>query len=177
MNKTIKVALCISLAGIGVFVWTHSASAGKPARAPVVVTFISGDVQAEPFELPGPFVAIIDFASFVPYVCSNTLDPEVGKAILNMLEAKNPITYSSLKLKLTGSLSRIRLDFTTKIDDDTYMISMLAFASGGKTSTSPDTYEFAEGGFAVYKNGKAALTAGWCVGGVSQADVEFTITK
>ena len=46
MHKTIQVALCIGLAGLGVFVWTHSARAGKPPSAPVMVTFLSGDVSA-----------------------------------------------------------------------------------------------------------------------------------
>jgi len=48
MNKITKVALCIGLAGMGLFALTHLAAAKTPA-APVTVTFLSGDVSsAEP---------------------------------------------------------------------------------------------------------------------------------
>jgi hypothetical protein len=52
MNKTTKVALCISLVGIGVFAWPHFAAAGKPA-APVWLTFGPGGdvVSAAPQEV------------------------------------------------------------------------------------------------------------------------------
>ena len=66
MNKTMKIALCIGLTGLGMFVWTHFAAAkGKPA--PVVVTFLSGDVSAAPQTLGGPFTASIDFAKHLAY--------------------------------------------------------------------------------------------------------------
>ena len=78
MNKTIKVALCISLVGVGVLVWTNFAVAGP--RKPSVVTFISGDVIAAPQALApsgartyiGPFTASIDFAKrLTGYPASN----------------------------------------------------------------------------------------------------------
>jgi hypothetical protein len=183
MNKTMKVALCISLVGIGVFVWTQSVSAGKPPSAPVVVTFLSGDVSAAPQALPGPFTATIDFASLIPYICPDSpIGVEGGAALLNVLQSKNPITYSSLTITegKTGK-EPYKLDFKTNIDGVPYTVSMgLFYSNSSKTSTPTlDTFDLRGGGLAVCDSRGRALVIvrGECVGMVNPIDVTFTMTK
>jgi len=181
MNKTMKVALCIGLAGLGVFVWTHSAAAkGKPAPAPVVVTFLSGDVSAAPQALPGPFTATIDFAKFIPYICPiSPLGIEGGTALLNKLASKNPITYSSLTITL-GTIEPCYLGFRTTVDGVAYIVAFNNFKGGtGLTSTPTlDTFDYSQGAFAVTDSrGRVLVIASKCVGGVNPASVNFTRTK
>jgi hypothetical protein len=174
MNKTMKIALCISLTGLGMFVWTHFAAAkGKPAKTPVVVTFLSGDVTAAPQILPGPFTATIDFASFIPYLCPDC--PAGGEAVLRFLEAENPITYDSLAVKVNADPLYSRLDFKATIDGKTYTITMNAFRSGTtEVTTTLDTMHWSNGRFAVVSKNKLLVVAGYPDG---IADVAFTMTK
>jgi hypothetical protein len=174
MNKTMKIALCISLTGLGMFVWTHFAAAkGKPAKTPVVVTFLSGDVTAAPQILPGPFTATIDFASFIPYLCPDC--PAGGEAVLRFLEAENPITYDSLAVKVNADPLYSRLDFKATIDGKTYTITMNAFRSGTtEVTTMLDTMHWSNGRFAVMSKNKLLVVAGYPDG---IADVAFTMTK
>jgi len=181
MNKTMKAALCISLVGIGVFVWTQSVSAGKRPAAPVVVTFLSGDVSAAPQALPGPFTATIDFASLIPYICPDSpIGVEGGAALLNVLQSKNPITYSSLKIT-EGRKEPYKLDFNTTIDGVPYTVSMALFYSNSSKTSTPtlDTFDLRGGGLAVCDSrGRALVIAlGECVGMVNPVDVTFTMTK
>jgi len=174
MNKTIKVALCIGLAGFGVFVWTHSATAGKPPAAPVVVTFLSGDVSAEPQTLPGPFTATIDFLKYIPYICPDS--PAGGEAVLRYLQTKNPITYTSLAVKVNADPLFNRLDFKTMIDGVSYTVTMNAFLGGTGATSTPGLYtvNLLEGRFAIIKGKHLAVTAG---DPVRQVNLDFTMTK
>ena len=179
MNKTTKVALCISLAGIGVFAWPHVAAAGKPA-APVV-TFIAGDVSAAPQRLGGKFTATIDFAKHLAYPAGGNSVPE-WKDILNCLETKNPITYDSLKINALvtdagneGMPINARLDFTATIDGVKYLITMNAFLEPDLTEITPtlNTYHWHEGRFAISRDRKLVVEAG-CYGGRPNVDVSIT---
>jgi hypothetical protein len=170
MNKTIKVALCIGLAGLGVFVWTHSATAAKPPSAPVVVTFLSGDVSAAaPVTLGKPFTATIDFARHIPYLWNQ--GPVGGEAVLNYLQTKNPITYSSLSVTINADPMHSRLDFQATIDGKPYVITMNAFISGTTESTPTlDTIHYDGGRFAVMSGKELVVVAGKPV-------LNFTMTK
>jgi len=172
MNKTIKVALCISLAGIGVFVWTHVAAAGKPPSAPVVVTFLSGDVIADPVILGQPFTATIDFLKYIPYICPDS--PAGGEAVLRYLQTKNPITYTSLAVKVNADPLFNRLDFKTTIDGVSYTVTMNAFM-GGTIESTPTlaTVSLREGRFAIMSK-KLLVVAGTPV---RQVNLDFTMTK
>jgi hypothetical protein len=174
MNKTRKVALCISLVGIGVFVWAQVAAAGKPAKTPVLVTFLSGDVIAEPQTLPGPFTATIDFLKYIPFICPDS--PAGGEEVLRFLQTKNPITYTSLAVKVSADPLYNRLDFNATIDGVAYTITMNAFLGGtGLTSTPElDTVNLLEGRFAIIKGKHLAVTAG---DPVRQVNLDFTMTK
>ncbi len=177
MNKTMKVALCIGLAGLGVFVWTHSAAAGKPPSAPVVVTFLSGDVSAAPQALPGPFTATIDFAKHLAYPGPTGGIPG-WQDLLNSLQARNPIAYDSLAItnSAKGPLYG-RLEFKVMIDGVPYLITMMAFLSGTTTSTATlDTMDWHEGLIRI-QSGKPAkmVFEGGCYGG--RPSVYFTMTK
>jgi hypothetical protein len=180
MNKTMKVALCIGLAGLGVLVWTHSATAAKPPSAPVVVTFLSGDVSAAPQALHGPLTATIDFAKFIPYICPiSPLGIEGGTALLNKLASKNPITYSSLTITL-GTIEPCYLGFRTTVDGVAYIVAFNNFKGGtGLTSTPTlDIFDYSQGAFAVTDSkGRVLVIASKCVGGVNPASVNFTRTK
>jgi hypothetical protein len=173
MNKTIKVALCISLAGIGVFVWPHVATAGKPNGVPTVVTFLSGDVIAAPQTLPGPFTATIDFTKYIPYICPDS--PAGGKAVLEFLQTKNPITYTSLAVKVNADPLYNRLDFKTTINGVRYTVTMNAFMGGTIESTPTlDTVSLREGRFAINMGSKLAVVAGTPV---RQVNLDFSMTK
>ena len=173
MNKTIKVALCISLVGIGVFVWTHVATAAKPPSAPVVVTFLSGDVIAEPQTLPGPFTATIDFLKYIPYICPDS--PAGGEAVLRYLQTKNSITYTSLAVKVNADPLFNRLDFKTTIDGVSYTVTMNAFM-GGTIESTPTlaTVSLREGRFAIMSKNKLLVVAGTPV---RQVNLDFTMTR
>jgi hypothetical protein len=185
MNKTIKVALCIGLAGIGVFVWAHSANAGKPPSAPVVVTFLSGDVIAEPQPLAGPlcagnivggpFTATIDFEKYIPYICPDS--PPGGDAVLRYLKTQNPITYDILSISINSKKGALyaRLDFRVTIDGVPYDVTMNAFLSGWTESTPTlDTIHLREGRFAVQSGNKLLVVAGTPV---RQVNLDFSMTK
>lgn len=182
MNKITKVALCISLAGIGVFVWTQVAAAkGKPAETPVMVTFLAGDgdVAAEPQALPGPFTATIDFDGYRP--CPEH-SPD-GQKVLDFLKGVQEanggsITYDSLTISVSkGEPLYSRLDFETKIDGVPYYITMNAFLSGTIESTgASDTIHLWEGRFAVMSKTKG-FNLLVVAGPDRQADVKFTMTK
>ena len=183
MNKTMKVALCISLVGLGVFVWTHVATAAKPPSAPVVVTFISGDVIAEPQPLGGPhtggniaggpFTATIDFLKYIPFICPDS--PAGGEAILRYLQTKNPITYTSLAVKVNADPLFNRLDFKTTIDGVSYTVTMNAFM-GGTIESTPTlaTVSLREGRFAIMSKNKLLVVSGTPV---RQVNLDFTMTK
>jgi hypothetical protein len=182
MNKTMKVALCIGLAGLGVFVWTHSATAakppsapGKPPSAPVVVTFLSGDVSAAPQPLGGPFTATINFLKYISYICADS--PAGGEELLRFLQTKNPITYTALSISLSkaGPLYD-RLDFKATIDAVSYTVTMNAFLGGTGVTSTPalDTVNLREGRFAINKGPKLAVVAGIPV---RQVNLDFTMTK
>jgi hypothetical protein len=185
MNKITKFALCIGLAGIGVFVWAHSAIAGKPPLAPVVVTFISGDVSAEPQSLGGPFragnivggpfTATIDFEKYIPYICPDS--PPGGEAVLRSLKTRNPITYDTLSISTNSKKGALyaRLDFRVTIDGVPYDVIMNAFLSGWTESTPTlDTIHLREGRFAVQSGNKLLVVAGTPV---RQVNLDFTMTK
>ncbi len=182
MNKITKLALCFGLAGLSGLIGTRVVSAGKPPAAPAVLTFLSGDVRAEPREVlklanargyisARPFTAAIDFAGYRP--CPEH-SPAGGRAVLDFLQSKNPITYDSLTVSVnTGPLSS-RLDFKATIDRVSYTITLNAFLSGTMESTlTLDTIHWWEGRFAVM-SGNALLVV---AGPDRQADVEFTMTK
>ncbi len=174
MNKTMKIALCISLTGLGMFVWTHFAAAkGNPHTAPVVVTFLSGDVVAAPQSLGGPFTATIDFLKYIPYICPDS--PAGGEAVLHFLQTKNPITYTSLGISLSDPLHS-RLDFKTEIDNIVYTVTMNAFLGGTGVTSTPtlDTVNLLEGRFAVMKGKKLAAVSG---DPIRQVNLDFTMTK
>jgi len=175
MNKTMKIALCIGLAGLGMFVWTHFAAAkGKPAKTPVVVTFLSGDVTAAPQTLPGPFTATIDFLKYIPFICPTS--PSGGEEVLRFLQTKNPITYNSLSINVSRTPLYNRLDFETKIDGISYIVTMNAFLGGtGATSTPTlDIVNLLEGRFAISKGKQIAVTSG---DPVRQVNLDFTMSK
>ena len=192
MNKTMKVALCIGLAGLGVLVWTHSATAakppsvpGKPPSAPVVVTFLSGDVSAAPQTLGGPntagnivggpFRATIDFLKYIPYICPDS--PAGGEAVLKFLQTKNPITYDSLTISINSKKGPLytRLDFRVTIDGVPYDVIMNAFLSGWTESTPTlDTIHLREGRFAVQSGNTILVVAGTPV---RQVNLDFSMTK
>ena len=185
MNKTIKVALCISLVGIGAFVWVNLATAGRTPKTPKVVTFLSGDIQAEPFTTPANYVATVDFAKFIPYICVGSAAGglEGATALLNKLAGNNPITYSTFSI-VTGSRDKepYKLQMKAVVDGITYFVAMGQFyADSSKTSTPTlDTYDLNKGGLAITDSkGKALLIAnGTCGGGVDgPANTKFTITK
>jgi hypothetical protein len=175
MNKTMKVALCIGLAGLGVFVWTHSATAGKPPLAPVVVTFLSGDVSAEPQTLRGPFTASIDFTKHLAYPGPTGGIPG-WQDLLNFLQARNPITYDSLAITNSGRGPLYsNVTFKVKIDGVSYVITMMAFQAGTTTSTATlDTMDWRDGLIRIWANNKVVFEAG-CYGG--RPSVNFTMTK
>jgi hypothetical protein len=184
MNKTMKIALCIGLTGLGMFVWTHFAAAkGKPASTPVVVTFLSGDVIAtQPLVgrftsnaiVGGPFTAIIDFLKYIPYICPDS--PAGGEAVLKYLQDKNPITYDSLSVKVNADPLFSRLDFKATIDGVSYTVTMNAFLGGLPTESTPtlDTIHLREGRFAINKGAKLAVVAG---DPVRQVNLDFSMTK
>jgi hypothetical protein len=183
MNKTIKVALCISLVGIGAFVWVNLATAGRTPKTPKVVTFLSGDIQAEPFTTPGDYVATVDFAKFIPYICAGSAAGglEGATALLNNLAGKNPITYSAFSIA-SGGKEPYMLQMKAVVDGVTYFVAMGQFyADSTKTSTPTlDTYDLNKGGLAISDwKGKALLIAcGTCGGGVDgPANTKFTMTK
>jgi len=182
MNKTTKVALCISLAGIGVFVWTQVAAAkGNPAKTPVVVTFISGDVSAAPQSLGGPFTATIDFAKHLSYPLGGGSAAD-AQDVLRFFEARNPITYDSLRISALvtdetnlGKAINSKLDFKVVIDGVRYTVTMNAFLEPELTEFTPTlvTYHWHEGRFAIMRGTKLVVEAG-CYGGRPSVDVSIT---
>jgi hypothetical protein len=176
MNKTMKVALCIGLAGLGVFVWAHSATAGKPIPPPVTVTFLSGDVSAAPQLLGGPFTATIDFAKHLAYPVGSDSIAD-WKDLINFMQAKNPITYDSLSITVSKKgAAYCGLYFSVKIDDVLYDVVMNGFTSSDPTESTPtlDTFHWHDGRFAIMRNGRLAVVAG-CYGG--RPNVDFSMSK
>jgi hypothetical protein len=174
MNRILKVALCIGLAGISVLAGTHLATAKAPA-APVVVTFLSGDVSAASQPLGGPFTATIDFEKYISYICPTS--PPGGEAVLKYLQTKNPITYDSLSLSINSKKGALyaRLDFRVTIAGVPYDVIMNAFLSGWTESTPMlDTIHLREGRFAVQSGNKLLVVAGTPV---RQVNLDFSITK
>ncbi len=184
MNEITKVLLCFGLAGLGALMGTHVASAGKPPSAPVVLTFISGDVSAEPLPLGGPFTAgnivggpftaTIDFLKYIPYICPDS--PAGGQAVLEFLQTKNPITYDSLTVSVSKKgVLYSGLYFETTIDGVSYTIFMNVFLSGTTVSTPTlDTMHWSEGRFAIMSKTKGydlLVVAGRAV------ELDFTMTK
>jgi len=185
MDKTMKVALCIGLAGLGVLLWTHVASAGKPPSAPVVVTFLSGDVIAEPQPLGGhstagdivggPFTATIDFLKYIPYICPDS--PPGGEAVLRYLQTRNPIAYDTLSISINSKKGAVytRLDFRVTMDGVPYDVIMNAFLSGWVESTPMlDTIHLREGRFAVQSGNNLLVVAGTPI---RQVNLDFSVTK
>jgi hypothetical protein len=185
MNKIIKIAFCIGLVAGGASAWAHIAAAGKPPSAPVVVTFIAGDVVAEPQPLAGPFTAgnmvggpftaTIDFLKYVPYICPDS--PPGGEAVLDFLQTQNPITYDSLTIstrRKKGALC-VALGFRVTIDGVPYAVIMNAFLSGWMESTPTlDTIHVREGRFAVQSGNQLLVVAGTPV---RQVNLDFSMTK
>jgi hypothetical protein len=174
MNKIPKVALCVGLAAISVLAWTHFATAKAPA-APVVVTFLSGDVSAPPQPLRARFTATVDFLKYIPYICPDS--PPGGEAVLEYLQTKNPISYDSLSIsiKSKGGSLYARLDFRVTLDGVPYDVVMNAFLSGWAESTAAlDTIHLREGRFAVQSGNKLLVVAGTPV---RQVNLDFTMTK
>ncbi|MCX5643846.1 MAG: hypothetical protein NTZ17_04040 [Phycisphaerae bacterium] len=177
MNKTMKVALCIGLAGLGVLVWTHSAAAkGKPPSTPVVVTFLSGDVSAAPQPLGGPFTATIDFAGYILSICPDS--PTGGEAVLELLQRKNPITYDSLSISVSKREPLYsRLDFSVTLEGVPYHVVMNAFLSGTtKSEPTLDTFHWSDGRFAVQSKNTILVVAGHDHPD-GKAKVDFSMTK
>jgi hypothetical protein len=174
MNKTMKIALCIGLTGLVMFVWTHSAAAGKPAKAPVVVTFLSGDVSAAPQTLGGPFTASIDFTRHLAYPAGKSIAN--WQDLLNSLQARNPITYDSLIIAVSkGGPLYSGLYFAVTLDGVPYTISLRTFQAGTTEVTATlDTMHWSQGGMRIM-SGKNQLFEAGCYGG--QTSVDFTMTK
>jgi hypothetical protein len=185
MNRITKVALCIGLAGIGVFVLAHSANAGKPPSAPLVVTFISGDVSAESQPLAGPFragniaggsfTATIYFLKYIPYICPDS--PAGGEAVLEFLQTENPINYDTLSISINSKKGALYawLDFRVTIDGVPYDVIMNAFLYGWIESTPTlDTIHLREGRFAVQSGNRLLVVAGTPV---RQVNLDFSMTK
>jgi hypothetical protein len=185
MNKVTKTISCIGLVAVGVFVWPHVAAAGKPPAAPVVVTFLSGDVVADPQPLAGrstagnivggPFTATIDFLKYVPYLCRDS--PPGGEAVLHFLQTQNPITYDTLSISINTKKGALYawLDFGVTIDGVAYDVVMNAFLSGWVESTPTlDTFHLREGRFAVQSGNKLLVVAGTPV---RQVNLDFSMTK
>ncbi len=184
MNKITKLALCFGLAGLSGLIGTRVVSAGKPPAAPAVLTFLSGDVRAEPREVlklanargyisARPFTAAIDFAGYRP--CPEH-SPAGGRAVLDFLQSKNPITYDSLTISIyeKWGAKYTTLDFRVTIGDVPYTITMNVFLYGTITSTpTSDTYRLWEGRFAVMSKNELLVVAG----PDRQADVEFAVTR
>jgi hypothetical protein len=175
MNRIPKVALCIGLAGLSVLAGTPfaTAKAPLPPSAPVVVTFLSGDVIATPQALPGPFTATIDFLKYIPYIF---FPPAGGDAVLRFLQTKNPITYDSLRISVNlNKPLYTRLDFRVTIDGVPYDVIMNAFLSGWTESTPTlDTIHLREGRFAVQSGNTILVVAGTPA---RQVNLDFSMTK
>jgi hypothetical protein len=176
MNKTMKIALCIGLTGLGMFVWTHFAAAkGKPV-APVV-TFIGGDVISAPqtLERGKPFTATIDFAKHLDYPVGGGSAAD-WQDVLRFLEARNPITYDSLQVSAHATEALYsRLDFKVTINGILYAVTMNAFLASEPIEVTPTlkTYHWREGRFAIGRGKKLAVEAG-CYGGRPNVDVSIT---
>lgn len=180
MNKITKVALCIGLAGLGVFVWTHVASAGKPEKPGLLLTFKSGDVIAEPQMIEGsdkpnkitlaggPITATINFLKHEPNIC------EGSAKWLRYMQAENPITYSKLSVQVTKDVSPTRslwLDWEVTIDGTKYQVVMNAFLSFTMDSKPTKyTIQASEGRFAI-QSGREMLVVSRGV------DLVFSVSK
>jgi hypothetical protein len=141
----------------------------------VLVTFLSGDVSAAPQALPGPFTATIDFTKYIPYICADS--PAGGEELLRFLQTKNPITYTSLAVKVSADPLYSRLDFTATIAGKPYTITMNAFLGGtGIThaTSTLDIINLREGRFAIMSKNKLLVVAGTPV---RQVNLDFTMTK
>jgi len=185
MNKITKIALCVGLAAAGASAWPHVAAAGKRPAAPVVLTFLSGDVVAEPQPLAGPFTggnivggpftATIDFLKYIPYICPDS--PPGGEAVLNFLQTRNPITYDSLTISTRSKKGAfcVALVFGVTIDGVPYNVVMNAFLSAWMESTPTlDTIHARQGRFAVQSGNSLLVVAG---DPVRQVDLDFSMTK
>jgi len=184
MNRILKVALWIGLAVVGVLAPPHFAGAKAPV-VPVLVTFISGDVIAEPQPLAGrstagdivggPFTATIDFLKYIPYICPDS--PPGGEAVLKYLQTQNPITYDSLtvSIRLKRGVVYAWLDFRVTIDGVPYDVIMNAFLAGWMESTPAlDTIHVREGRFAVQSGNELLVVAGTPV---RQVNLDFSMIK
>ena len=200
MNKTIKVALCICLAGLGMFVWTHFAAAkGKPQPpATTMMTFISGDVVAEPqlltlgvnttqtMSASGPFTAKVDFRKFEPYISDSSPDKV---AVLEFLQSHNPITgtllfdASKLPVTIRGTTNPpwFKLVFNATIDGVAYAWQLGFNSITIDIGATADTYSGSEGVlFVAYGKNLGQMTNIFCRGTPpenAQAAVTFSVSK
>jgi hypothetical protein len=184
MNKTIKIALCISLVGLGMFVWTHFAAAkGKPQPpATTLMTFISGDVVAAPqlltlglntdqiMSASGPFTADVDFRKFEPYISDSSPDKV---AVLEFLQSKNPITAnlivdaSKLPTTIRGTTNPpwFKLVFSATIDGVQYWWQLGFPSITIDIGATADTYSGSEGVLLVaYGKNLGQMTNIFCRG-------------
>ena len=175
--------------GPGLFVWLHFATAGKPEKPGkgkpekpgFLLTFMSGDVIAEPqmmegrenkrgFNLAGgPITATIDFVKLEPNVCTGSAE------WLHYMQARNPITYSKFSvdlLKSDGNPQAVAwFEWDVTIDGTEYQVVMNAFLSA-TVDCSPTgcTFQVSEGRLAI-QSGREYLVISRGV------DLVFSVSK
>lgn len=169
------------LIGTGLFVWSHFATAGKPEKPGLLLTFISGDVIAEPLMMEGrdskrgiklaggPITATINFLKHEPNICEGSAE------ILHLMQAKNPITYSNLSVNIVKGSARPEqvawLDWDVTIDGTKYIVTMNAFLSATVNSSPTEyTIQASEGRFAI-QSGREYLAI------ARGADLVFSVSK
>lgn len=167
MKSVTKAVLCLGLIGTVLFVWSHFAAAGKPEKPGkgkpqkpgLLLTFISGDVSAEPQMMEGsngkrkirlnggPITATIDFLKLEPNICEGSAE------ILHHMQARNPITYSNLSVEVTRDVGPTRtlwLNWDVTIEGTEYRVTMNAFLSATIDSTPmEDIITASKGRFAI----------------------------
>lgn len=179
------------LIGTGLFVWSNFAAAAKPEKPGkgkpggekpgLLLTFISGDVIAEPLMMEGrdskrgiklaggPITATIDFVKLEPNVCTGSAE------WLHYMQAKNPITYSKLSVNILKSDANPQgvawFEWDVMIDGTEYQVVMNAFLSATvDCSPTECTIQVSEGRLAI-QSGKEYLVISRGV------DLVFSVSK
>ena len=169
MSRITKVALCVGLAGIGVFAWSNFAVAGKPKSFPAVVTFLApGDIVSvdpsgdpvsaesqitgrtgqETISIKGTVHASIAFENYVAAAADCSIgDP----AYFSFMQAQDLSTYVLEATVTKGATPQVALRFTVMIENVLHTVTMNQFASVEITSDGPTDVIHASGGrVAVY---------------------------
>ena len=186
-NKFLLTALVVALGIVALGIFTTADAKGPPfgkvpkAEPSLLLTFISGDVSAEPQMMEGrdskrgiklaggPITAAIDFLKYEPNVCEGSAE------WLHYMQARNPIiTYSKLSVQVTKDVSPTRslwLDWEVTIDGTKYQVVMNAFLSFTMDSSSTEyTIQASEGRFAI-QSGREMLVVSRGV------DLVFSVSK